>query len=208
MVTQLMGLGWVGVMLTFVTRRGHSNRGFNCIFFACFHLSSFQSIGPWFPFACCRHSFTSQPPPTCKVCFLKTFLWEIWIGCLVFGAFVNDLLRALTVAQGRQSRQRKRPLEKKKASQKLQIASKHWFMLPRLANSVEKEDGSVRPEAQICGNSHKWSRRLWKKGAFSKGSLTTPYPSFTRIDRDVINFFASLCWPTVQMKWKWYLSSV
>ena len=97
---------------------------------------------------------------------------------------------------------------KKKASQKLQIASKHWFMLPRLANSVEKEDGSVRPEAQICGNSHKWSRRLWKKGAFSKGSLTTPYPSFTRIDRDVINFFASLCWPTVQMKWKWYLSSV
>ena len=65
--------------------------------------------------ACCLrlplYAAAFSPRPTCKVCFLKTFLWKIWIGCLVFETFVNDLLRALTVAQGRQSRrhQRKRP---------------------------------------------------------------------------------------------------
>ena len=74
MVTQLMGLGWVGVMLTFVTRRGHSNRGFNCIFFACFHLSSFQRIGPWFPFACCRQLYfrkLEQPPAAFDFRFMR-----------------------------------------------------------------------------------------------------------------------------------------
>ena len=47
-----------------------------------------------------------SPRPTCKVCFSKTFLWKIWIGCLVFETFVNNLLRALTVAQGWQRRRR------------------------------------------------------------------------------------------------------
>ena len=66
--------------------------------------------------ACCLrlplYAAAFSPRPTCKVCFLKTFLWKIWIGCLVFETFVNGLLRALTVAQGRQSRrhQRKRPM--------------------------------------------------------------------------------------------------
>ena len=123
-----MGLGCVGVVLTFVTRRGHSNRGFNFIFLHVFICPVFKASARGSPLpaadtalrqetgaaACCLrlplYAAAFSPRPTCKVCFLKTFLWEIWIGCLVFGAFVNDLLRALTVvAQGRQSRQRKRP---------------------------------------------------------------------------------------------------
>ena len=59
MVTQLMGLGCVGVVLTFVTRRGHSNRGFNYIFLHVFICPVFKASARGFPFACCRHSFTS-----------------------------------------------------------------------------------------------------------------------------------------------------
>ena len=54
--------------------------------------------------ACCLrlplYAAAFSPRPTCKFCFLKTFLWKISIGCEVFETFVNDLLRALTVAQG------------------------------------------------------------------------------------------------------------
>ena len=65
--------------------------------------------------ACCLrlplYAAAFSPRPTCKFCFLKTFLWKIWIGCEVFETFVNELFRALTVAQGRRSRshQKKRP---------------------------------------------------------------------------------------------------
>ena len=111
------------------TRRGHNNRDFNCIFLHAFMCPVFKASARGSPWpaadtalrqeigaaACCLrlplYGAAFSPRPTCKVCFLKTFLWKIWIGCLVFETFVNNLLRALTVAQGRQSRRqrRKRP---------------------------------------------------------------------------------------------------
>ena len=37
------------------------------------------------------------------------------------------------------------------------------------ALQILKEDGGFRPEDPICGNSHKWSRRPWKKVRFRRG---------------------------------------
>ena len=96
--------------------RGHSKHGVSLHFFGgCFHLPSFQSIGPWFHWpaadtalrqelgaaAACSlrfplHAAALPPRPTCKVCFSKNFLWKTSIGCLVFETFINDLLQALT----------------------------------------------------------------------------------------------------------------
>ena len=42
-------------------------------------------------------------------------------------------------------------------------------MLPRLANTMKKEDGGLRPEAQIHGNSHEYSRQLWIKKCVFEG---------------------------------------
>ena len=109
---------------------GHNNRDFNCSFFACFHLSSFQSIGPRFPLACCRHSFASgnwssrllpSTPALCGSILAKASLQSLllenpslenldWLSS--FWNFCQQAVAStVTVAQGRQSRRqrRKRP---------------------------------------------------------------------------------------------------
>ena len=69
---------------------GHSNQGVSLHFLGCFHLPSFQSIGPWSDAAlrqelgaaaACSlrfplHAAALPPMPTCKVCFSKNFLWK------------------------------------------------------------------------------------------------------------------------------------